>query len=413
MTSPVIPAVLDRHAEEAAFLWLLRDRAVARPQYTLETLTELDQRVEAHLDGLRVAGEAGWRRAWEEFEEHPEPGEAFAAAVLAFEAASTAAIRQLLGAVELIPALGRAVVSAVGWLRADASAVALPLLHSWGTSAARYVGLAGAAVRREPIPGNILDAGLRDPKCQARAIEAVGELADSSRLPAVRDRMADSDLDVRFAAAWTVARLSGDPRAVAELQTIALTESRHRQRSAALVVRRLDPTAARRWVEMLWKIPGCERVAIQASGALGDPALVPRLLEQISLAPLARLVGEALGQITGARLAEDKLDGPSPEEFEAGPTDDPEDALVDLDPDDGLDWPDPEKVRRWWATNRGRFPNGARHICGRPITSENLKAILRDGYQRQRAAAALELALRHNREPLFEVRASGWQQRLL
>ena len=48
MPSLVIPEILSRHAEEAAFLWLLRDRAVARPQYTLSTLTELDQRVEAH-----------------------------------------------------------------------------------------------------------------------------------------------------------------------------------------------------------------------------------------------------------------------------------------------------------------------------------------------------------------------------
>ena len=178
------------------------------------------------------------------------------------------------------------------------------------------------------------------------------------------------------------------------------------------MVRQLDPAAARGWVEMLWQIPGCERVAIQASGALGDPALVPRLLEQITIAPLARLVGEALGHITGARLAEDKLDRPSPEDFEAGPTDDPEDALIDLDPDDGLDWPDPEKVRKWWTRNRSRFSNGARYICGRPITPENLKAILRDGYQRQRAAAALELAVRH-RSPLFEVRAPAWRQRIV
>jgi hypothetical protein len=39
---------------------------------------------------------------------------------------------------------------------------------------------------------------------------------------------------------------------------------------------------------------------------------------------------------------------------------------------------------------------------------------LRDGYQRQRAAAALELALLSPDKPLFEVRARGdWQQRLI
>src|SRR6476620_10504551 len=98
MTSPVIPEILSRHAEEAAFLWLLRDRAVARPQYTLDTLAELDQRVEAHLDGLRLAGEVGVRLARDQFLEFPEPGEAFTAAHLAFETASTDTIQILLEA---------------------------------------------------------------------------------------------------------------------------------------------------------------------------------------------------------------------------------------------------------------------------------------------------------------------------
>lgn len=413
MTPPVIPAVLSRHAEEAAFLWLLRDRAVARPQYTLGTLAELDQRVEAHLDGLRVAGEAGWRRAWEEFEAWPEPGEAFTAAVLAFEITDAAAIQKLLGAAEANPGLGRAIVSAIGWLTSDAAAVALPLLHTWGTPSALRVGLAGSAVRRTPIPHRILEAGLRNGGCRARAIKSIAELGDAGRLSAARDHMTDPDLEVRFAAAWTVARFTADPQPIAELQTIAMTESLYRHRSAALVVRRLEPSVARRWFEMLWQIPGCERVAIQAAGALGDPTVVPLLLDQLTIVPLARLAGEALSLITGARLAEDKLDASPPQGFEAGPTDDPEDSLIDLDPDDGLDWPDPEKVRKWWAANRSRFLDGTRYICGQPITAEHLKTVIRDGYQRQRAAAALELALRYNREPMFEVRAPGWQQRIV
>ena len=224
--------------------------------------------------------------------------------------------------------------------------------------------------------------------------------------------MTDPDLNVRFAASWTVARLAGEPWAVAELQTIALTESKYRQRAAALVVRRLDPTAARRWIEMLQRIPGCERVAIQAAGAHGDPAFVPKLLDQMPVANLARLAGEAFGMITGARLAEDELNAPAPEGFEAAPTDDPDNALIELDPDDGLDWPNPNTIREWWSVNRRRFPSGTRHSCGRLIDDEQLRAVLRDGYQRQRAGAATELALRHNRATMFEVRSPGWRQRI-
>ena len=53
-------AVVSQHVESAAFLWLLRDAAVWSPHYTLRDLEQLDERIEAHLDGLRIAEDAGW-----------------------------------------------------------------------------------------------------------------------------------------------------------------------------------------------------------------------------------------------------------------------------------------------------------------------------------------------------------------
>ncbi len=49
--------IAEEHARQASFLWVLRDRAVARAGYDLARLAELDQRLDAHLDGLRVAGD--------------------------------------------------------------------------------------------------------------------------------------------------------------------------------------------------------------------------------------------------------------------------------------------------------------------------------------------------------------------
>ena len=70
---PVIADIISQHAEEASFLWLLRDNAVRDPHYSLEDLAELDERVEAHVDGLRIAGEAGWEICKEQltWEENP------------------------------------------------------------------------------------------------------------------------------------------------------------------------------------------------------------------------------------------------------------------------------------------------------------------------------------------------------
>jgi hypothetical protein len=57
---PIIESIVTQHAEEAAFSWLLRDSATREPHNTLKGLAKLDGRMEAHLDGLRIAGEPGW-----------------------------------------------------------------------------------------------------------------------------------------------------------------------------------------------------------------------------------------------------------------------------------------------------------------------------------------------------------------
>ena len=70
----IISVVIEQHAEEAAFLWLLRSGAVQKPNYDLNDLTELDNRVEAHVDGLRIAGDAGWDICQEVFSCGGAPG---------------------------------------------------------------------------------------------------------------------------------------------------------------------------------------------------------------------------------------------------------------------------------------------------------------------------------------------------
>jgi len=400
-----IPEVLSRHAEEAAFLWFQRDRAVEAPHYRPRELYQLDQRLEAHLDGLRVAGDDGIGRIISEFEEHPEPGEAFAAAVMTFEQSDHVRIVGLLDAAGEDWGLGRAMASAIGWLPAAAAEQVLPLLYNWGTPAARCIGIAGAAIRRMPIPIKVLQAGLKDPLSRGRTITAIAELGESNFLPAIREYMSDADLNVRADAAWAVARMSSDRAAVTELQGIAVVETWHRQRAATMAVRKLEPAAARRWIEMLANIPGCERTAIQAIGAFGDPALVPSLLEKLEVPEFARIAAEAMGFITGINLAAESLEGPAPEDLEPVPNDDPRDPRVSRDPDADLDWPHAAKLRKWWNANQGRFAKGQRHLCGKPISVSHLETILKTGYQRHRIAAALEWAILHPRDPMKEVRS--------
>jgi uncharacterized protein (TIGR02270 family) len=107
------------------------------------------------------------------------------------------------------------------------------------------------------------------------------------------------------------------------------------------------------------------------------------------------------------------FDGKQPEGFEAGPDDDPEDEDVEMGPDESLPWPNPEGICDWWRDNQANFQSGMRYLIGQPIKTAWLLLVLRIGYRRQRAAAAMELTRRQPGQPLFELRAPGFRRKQL
>ena len=51
-TPPWLASILEEHFEELGMLWELRQNAVFDPDYDIGDLRELDERIEAHTDGL-------------------------------------------------------------------------------------------------------------------------------------------------------------------------------------------------------------------------------------------------------------------------------------------------------------------------------------------------------------------------
>jgi uncharacterized protein (TIGR02270 family) len=138
--------------------------------------------------------------------------------------------------------------------------------------------------------------------------------------------------------------------------------------------------------------------------------IIPFLFDQMKVPKLARVAGESFSLITGARFDQDRLEGQKPAGFETGPSENPEDDDVAMAADLNLARPDPALIQKWWSARQGNFANGTRYLPGKPITVESLREALKTGFQRQRATAAIELAILKPGRPLFEVRAPGWRQ---
>ncbi|MET0049737.1 MAG: TIGR02270 family protein [Candidatus Thiodiazotropha sp.] len=406
----VLDNIVSQHAEESAFLWLLRDDAVAAPHYRLDDLIQLESRIDAHLDGLRVAGAAGWEHCLEQLG-FSEKGEVFTAAYTALDSAVDAGLSPVLEVIHDTPETTRGLVSALGWVEQGRLQGHVAAWLQSEDPLLREVGLSACAIRRVDC-GKYLEAGLEDtdPRVRARALRSVGEIRRRDLLPQLLSRLGDNEGDCRFWAAWS-AGLLGSPEALAVLQQFAETPGVHQRPALELLMRNPDPAIPVACLRGLsQKQPGSREV-VEASGWFGDPASIPWLLEQMKLAPLARVAGEALSLITGLDLAYLDLDADMPEGFEAGPTEDPEDERVALDEDEDLPWPDRDKLLSWWQAHQAEFVTGRRYLCGQPVEVTQCRQVLQSGFQRQRRAAALEWAMLESDRVLFNTADRGERQR--
>jgi hypothetical protein len=84
--APILKNIVRQHAEMAAHLWNVYDYHLLNPEENpemdFERMARLLERLEAHLDGLRVAGNIGREIAQERYDEFPEAGELFAVRML-------------------------------------------------------------------------------------------------------------------------------------------------------------------------------------------------------------------------------------------------------------------------------------------------------------------------------------------
>jgi len=409
----VIRNIVEQHSQDAAFLWLTRESILNAPHYSLQDVADHEERIEAHIDGLRVAGDIGWEVCEQDLSIE-QAGEIFVAAVLAFESGDKQKIEKVLTLVKETPDFVAPLVSALAWIDIQlAQPINLSLLNS-NESRYRQIGLMACVIHGQN-PGDFLTAGVHDsdPLLSANAIRAVGELKRRDLLPLLLSKFDHEDENVQFWAAWSAVLLGGDVAALKKLASFVKPGSMYTVDVFQLLLRVMNGVNAQDWLKTLVKQEDLLRQVLIGTGITGDPIYIPTLLHHMSIPEFARVAGEAFCLVTGLKLENDAFIAEPPDNFEAGPTEDPADENVAMDPDRNLPWPDALKVKEWWVKNQHLFQAGARYLLGNPISQNHCLDILKTGMQRHRIAASFEIALMQPATPLFQVIAPAVKQKAL
>ncbi|MGB0128046.1 MAG: TIGR02270 family protein [Rhodocyclaceae bacterium] len=406
-----IDFIVNQHAELSAQLWLNRRIGVTAPNWSLFQLGRCDERIEANVDGLRVAGKVGWRECAKLLDQE-EPGGVFVAAILAIEAKDQALLDRLLRVAEASPSAWAELGSALAWVSGAHLKGTVKSLLDAGSLSVNSLGITACVMHRVD-PGAYLDGAINsDLSIRAPALEAIGRFGRRASLNAVLKATAEADGACRSWGAWSAVVLGDRATGLHSLREVCNGPSAFRQTGLAVLLRVLEVGAGRDVLRgIAQEKPKDPRILVQGAGMIGDPHFVPWLMEQMEEPSLSRLAGQAFTLVTGADLVLLDLERSPPEDVEFGPIDNPEDENVSMDPDDGLPWPDPAKVRGWWHGNQHRFVAGERYFMGQPPNLDYCQRVLRDGCQPQRIAAALYMALLRPGTPLFPTAAPAWRQK--
>ncbi len=401
--------IIDDHIGESSFLWIQRSNAIQSPNYSPQQFSDLDERLAAHIDGLRVAGEEGWQLA-ESLLENEGPEDFFPAAVLAIEAADDRfdnLVERTKSAPEVIPGL----VSALGWVSATYLTGRVTSMLEDASPRKQMLGLAACTLHRKDPPKLEQFVTASAPMVRSRALRSAGELGRTDLLPLVREALGDPKVEARFWAAWSAVLLGDRNNSFETLSAYAFKTGPRQIKALQLALLAKTPAAGHELLQQLPNSPDAERMRIMGSGYIGLTQYTPWLLEQMAKPHHARIAAEAFVNITGADFNLDQLETLPPEDFEDGPTDDPDDENVELPEDIALPWPDREKLQAWWSKNQSRFQSGTRYFLGMPVTREHCIHVLKEGFQRQRVMASYHLSLLNSGTQLFPTAAPAWRQK--
>jgi uncharacterized protein (TIGR02270 family) len=405
----VLQSVVRRHASDSAFAWEQHEHASLSHRFRLSDLAKIDDQIQAHLRGLSLAGDEGWAVCDAAIEEGP--GELFAAAWVALSSAKDQRLTRVLDACIATPSHWPALSAASARIRTLAAQVLPSQLLNHSEDCVRLAALHSYAVRRTVPPVDLANL-CQDGSVELQTLVArlIGELRLEGQTRLLLKLLESKDAMVRTSAATSLQFLaSSSEQTLTALQECCWDDLGAAVLAADILGRVCRPAAVWSLYEDLLRAEERRPIAFVLAAATGTVSYVDAAVAHLDNPKLTRLAGLVIAQVVGLDLDYSDLTTDGPPVTAPPEVDDQVPGLVDLISSE-LPWPEPTQVKEFWKMRRQSMVADRRYQAGRPVTSEEMERLLRDGTQPQRRAAALELALCGAHRELYSVRSPGLLQ---
>jgi uncharacterized protein (TIGR02270 family) len=351
---PVLIDIIEEHFEELDFLWEQREGVIFAPDWNLEELAELEERAEAHLDGLRLAE----GHAVDIARPALSGEETFAATAATFVFMETG-VEEL--AQEVLEAFKGAEAPEtrdgirIGLRHSKIDPIRDDLLE---LAAAEDEALAAAAAdlltfQRVEVPDLERLRAAEEPAVRVLVYGALGRARRFKRPEDLKAALGDDDPEVQRAA-LRAAAMSGMP-GLEDLCRDAAMDGEAPSLEALGFLGIFGNPVDLPLLEAAAGDGECASVAIAALGALGRVQTIPLLIELMEQdEEHARAAAEAFQRITG----EDGIEREKPPPEPIDETD------LEGEFEDDTPPPDPEKAKAWWEANHERFAPEGRWQAG-------------------------------------------------
>jgi len=356
--------IVEEHFEELDFLWEQRESVIFAPDWTLEELAELEERAEAHLDGLRLAQGHGVDISRPALA-GDQTGAATAATLTMMEAGVAELDSELLmalaaGTDEVREGIG------IGLRHCDIRRI-LPRLGELSKQAEPAVRIAAVEVlafHRQPPPQGLPELiHQADPGARARIYAALRRFGGPWSVDPVKRALESQDGVLQRAALETSAHI-GLP-GLAQICRQAAVRSTNPSSAAVAFLGVLGEDQDVALMRQAIDRPDLAQAALAGLGALGRSSAIPVVLDAMRHPELALAAGEAFRRITGAEDIDASAPLPHPEGLSA----------EEVELAEPVTPPDPDKAREWWEREKGRFHAEGRWQIGLEVSKTPLGGV--------------------------------------